>query len=593
MKINELDITNLKGISKLKLLPEKLTFFTGPSGTGKSSCMDGIRFAITGKLPKDGLRAGTFALATSVDIDGLGVISRSQQEGKPMKVRMNGKATSAKSVMEMMEGVLGCTASTAAVMTSSEVLRKKDLAAYLLNEGFLKNDMDFDHLVTLCPALTKEAVEELAELLPPMPETISLKDIEKAYELAFTSRAANKKMMAESMVKAQFEGVPPSRTSSEIQAEIEKANLSLGALQVKNIEYPKQKAAFERRELLLKELKEKLAALAHVSAISEYDKTAAKEAQRIAYQLVSDTETAIRTTEHDIATLNKVLEALDSPVCPISKELVCTTDKTVVRDELECEIDSKDLYLSELRKKIDEYHDVAAACDRKIDELTGRERQYQQKLSLKKQYDDLVNMKITIPKKPDTAAEEAMEVMICQLRAELEIAQRYDQAKENQYRADVFKKKYEAFELLVSELAPNGGVRKKVLEHSVGPLEDWCNEKLETVLPKYKMYFAPERDFELMFRDNSENSISYDNLSAGEKVRVTMVVMGMLNVLNGFRILFLDDINALDLDSFKLLLQLIEKSESEYDHVFIAGLNHPGFEDAVKAIESSQVIHFS
>lgn len=82
MKINSVHIKNIKGISKLDLAPEKLTVFTGPSGTGKSSAMDAIRYGLTGKTPADYTMAGTFESEVTLNLEDLGTICRRTRSGK-------------------------------------------------------------------------------------------------------------------------------------------------------------------------------------------------------------------------------------------------------------------------------------------------------------------------------------------------------------------------------------------------------------------------------------------------------------------------------------------------------------------------------
>lgn len=583
MKINSIGGQNLKGTNSLKFVPKKLNFFTGPSGTGKSSALDVIRFGLTGKPPKDGIHTGKTTMSVELDLDGIGVISRTQTAGKPMKVKMNGKTTTGKSVMDLIEKLSGCSAVTTGLMTSSEVVRKKDLAAYLLNEGLLENDMTLDRLLDLCPSLTESAKNQLYEMLPVPPTPITLQNIDEAHDTVTSQRAAFKKLLAESQARARYDGTPPTRAVEQIQKEIADANKALGAFRAESAKYPKLKEAFEHRKSVLLELRDKLKSLSTVTAVSDGERKAVDENVRQTLALISDTEAIIRSVKKDIEAMGKVMDALSKPICPISSSLACTTDKTAVSDELEIELDGKRAQLDILSTKLEQYRRDYTAAVSNQESLAGQIRAYQQKLSIKKQLDDMETMEIELPPEPDYVREEALVTQVSVLDEELKCAQQYERANMEKARADLYARNVETSELLAKELAPNGGVRKQVLIHSIGPLEDWCNEKLSIVLPKYKMYFDPEQDFEIMLRDSTGDSISFDGISTGERLRLGLVLMSMLNALNGFRILLLDDVNSLDLENFKLLIQLIRESEGEYDHVFIAGLDNTGFVDAVES----------
>lgn len=583
MKIENLEIKNVRGLTSLEMKPAKLNFITGPSGSGKSSVLDAIRFGLTGKLPKDGLHTGTVSLAVDMKIENIGEVSRTQTDGKPMKVRVNGKTTTAKSVAEMIEKVYGCSPTTTSIMTSSEILRKKDLAEYLLTEGFLNNDMMLSKLIGLCPGLDVAAQSELYELLPQEPTPVTLEDIDSAYGVVTASRTAAKKMLAEAQAQAKYEGVPPTRSIKEIQADIASCNKELGKCEAMLKEYPKQKDAFKRHKVMLADLEKQLKELDGVTAISAREKQTTEELLNKSNELVRQTERMIVSLQRDITTVHNVLKALDAPVCPISEKLVCTTDKSIVRGELEEQAATKERELAKAKADLGKFEEDVKKATAATRDLQERETRYQKKLMVKKQYEEAKAITITVMEEPDPAIAENLRTKASALNEELLNAQTFERAKEQKARVEVYERRVSTMELLVKELAPNGGVRKQVLQHSIGLLEEWCNKMMKVILPKYQLFFDADADFELMFKDSAGGVISYDGLSAGEKVRVTVVLLEMLGNLNGFGILLIDDINALDLGGFKLLVTLLEETCDEYDHVFLAGLDNPGYVDAIEA----------
>lgn len=583
MKIENLRIKNVRGVSSVMMAPSKANFIAGPSGTGKSSVLDAIRFGLTGKLPKDGLHTGAAELSVEMRLEGVGEISRTQTDGK-MKVRANGKVTTAKSVNEMIESAFGCSATTTGVMMSSEIIRKKDLAEYLLTEGFLKNDMTLSRLMELCPGLDISAQSELYELLPQEPMPVTLDDIDAAYGVVTASRTATKKMLAEAQALAKFDGMVPTREVRVIQEEIASLNQKLGKFEAASREYPKQKAAAERQKAMLADLEKQLTSLEGVTVVAPREKQSTEELLKKSNELVNQTERVIVSLQRDIDTMRKVLKALDAPVCPISEKLVCTTDKSIVRSELEEHVAAKEKELAESQRNLGQYKLDVERAQGAVKNLQERESLYQKKILLKKQYEETKAITYTVMEAPNPKTGEDLHRQIDALNHELLNAQNYARAKEQMERVAIFERKVQTLECLVKELSPNGGVRKQVLQHSLGVLETWCAEKMKVVLPKYEMFFDPDNDFEMMFKDATGQAISYEGLSAGERVRMTVVLLEMLSALNGFRILLIDDVNALDLDCFQLLLRLLEESADEYDHVFIAGLDNPGFVEAFQKL---------
>ena len=63
----------------------------------------------------------------------------------------------------------------------------------------------------------------------------------------------------------------------------------------------------------------------------------------------------------------------------------------------------------------------------------------------------------------------------------------------------------------------------------------------------------------------------------------------MLNELNQFRILILDDLDGLDRNSLQALVDLVMEDESSWDHVFFAAVNNTEAKDVLGAIPGAQV----
>lgn len=76
MKINTIKIKNFRGIPDMEISLERISFFTGPCGAGKTSVLKAFNFALTGDVKKDDIReqsdraSATLSSATiEVDVD--------------------------------------------------------------------------------------------------------------------------------------------------------------------------------------------------------------------------------------------------------------------------------------------------------------------------------------------------------------------------------------------------------------------------------------------------------------------------------------------------------------------------------------------
>ena len=59
MKISHINIRDVRGVKSMDFKPATINYITGPSGSGKSSVMDAIRYGITGKSGEDHVRLGS------------------------------------------------------------------------------------------------------------------------------------------------------------------------------------------------------------------------------------------------------------------------------------------------------------------------------------------------------------------------------------------------------------------------------------------------------------------------------------------------------------------------------------------------------
>lgn len=582
MKINSVNIKNIKGISGLSVMPEKLTVFTGPSGTGKSSAMDAIRYGLTGKTPADYTTAGTLESEVVIDLEDLGTICRRTRLGKN-SVRMNDKATTAKSVAEALENTFGVSMASFGLMTSSEVLEHamgKDLAAYLLNEGFISNDVTLTRLIALCD-LSGDAEQEIHGMFPADPTPISLAAINTAYQTAKNSRPFYKNIIAEESARAAYEGPVPQKARADLETEFANVNKELGAARAAVEQYPKIIQEMQRNQQIKHDLEKRLKAYENVFSVSKQESDTTSQNIANAQRLVTDTQRSIDMVKRDMAVLQRTLDALATNKCPISECLVCSTDKTVVRADLEAELESKKTQLELYEENLVQYRDALTKAQAAKSDLDKRMSDYQVKVTLLAQYDKVKDAKNVLPQKPDEEKVKTLQERVDTLKNEIERARKYEDAEKAKKKMNAYQAKLNAVEEIVAQLAPNGGVRKQILRHSLGPLESWCNEKLKTVLPKYTMRFNADNDFAVEMVTAAGHVISFDGISTGERMRVVLVLMGMLNALNGARVFLLDNVNALDLQTFEDVLKYLKEIEPEYDHVFISGVDYPGFQDAV------------
>lgn len=601
MEIRQVHIANCHGIESETLNPAKLTFITGPSGSGKSSVMEAVRYSVCGKAAEGHVRAGCGEAKVTAVFDRLTVERTVKAGGGAAKVRCNGKSATAKAVAEMFTGAYGFNPTDADILMSSDALRHalgKDLASYLLNGGFLSNDMSFQKLLDINP-LPDDVAEALEKQMFPLPElskprserTVTLGSIDEAYTQLRASRPALKKLLAEETAQGKLTCAAPTRTVAEITGETLDVQMKLAAERRKAEEYPRALREAERVRGELENAKKELAAHEGVTAVTAREKELAEANIRKTAELAENAKSSIAALKSDIAMLEKTLDSLDTSVCPISAKLKCTTDKTAVKTELFEAAEMKKAQLASTECRLEKYGRELEEARRERDDLVKREGDYKIRLMLMKQIETLGSIKVAVPMKPDPETAEALEAQLERLRAEASAVGAYNSVLEHRKRADALSEQLSVTETLIKELAPNGGVRKRVLEHCIGPMEDICNENMALVLPKYKIRFDPDDDFNIALEDSLGCRLPFDAVSNGEQLRVVFLIMLMLNELNQVRVILMDNLNDLDLNAFRDFLRMLEGIDpSYYDHIFLAGIDHEGFVDAVESCSVPHVI---
>ena len=92
MKISSITMKNFKGINEAQITPEKLNVFTGKNGSGKSSHLAAIAFALTGKINSDFIKKGEKSLSVLIEFEDGTTIERSNSHEYGTVTKCNGKS---------------------------------------------------------------------------------------------------------------------------------------------------------------------------------------------------------------------------------------------------------------------------------------------------------------------------------------------------------------------------------------------------------------------------------------------------------------------------------------------------------------------
>lgn len=107
MKINTIKIKNFRGIPDMEISLERISFFTGPCGAGKTSVLKAFNFALTGDVKKDDIREQSDRASATIVFEDQSSIQRICKLSAATQVKVNGKNSTAKAADEFLQAKLG------------------------------------------------------------------------------------------------------------------------------------------------------------------------------------------------------------------------------------------------------------------------------------------------------------------------------------------------------------------------------------------------------------------------------------------------------------------------------------------------------
>ena len=293
--------------------------------------------------------------------------------------------------------------------------------------------------------------------------------------------------------------------------------------------------------------------------------------------------TEIRTIQANLVMFKRTMENLGKPVCPISEKLICTTDKTAIKEELAGLIADNDTLcqranarLADLNKQLANQQEAIADFEKKLDAFRAAE-------NLKARYQSIQASIPPVPAKPKAPDDiPNLEMRIQALKEERARIFAANAAKEAEAQIPALEAQVKVYDELVNLLCPKGGIREKIIEATFEPLIDHCNERAMVLKPDFRIGLVSDDGIHITCKPTgAKEAMPLDAVSSGEQLLAMLLILDAINALSGLGILVLDDLDKLDENSLNALFELLTNPEvsAPYDHIFVAMVNH---EDAVK-----------
>lgn len=615
MKIKSIKIKNFKGIKELEHEFRKpITLLSGKVGTGKTSFIQGFRFALTNETPVKPIRSGEKSTEVSLLCDDDMVVERIIEAPNKKVTKVMGRKTGVAASESFLAESMNVSNEIMKIATSSEVLagmKPSQFGTIFLNESVEKKTLD-DLLEILANCELKEKTnvlngfEKEAEegKLPPdvlseikalfKEKTFNLEAINKAHEEAKVIRKdRNAKLKISSSKSKDFlDIVKPEYTETEINKRYEEI---IGV--EKNVAaYKAQMNLYKKTVELKKDQDSRIAeldlaiAMNHATEpdMSVYNKLI--EAKKKANESVVEQSKVAQTLLDNKKWFENTLVQLDKPVCPISEKLVCTTDKTCFKADLESKIKDIETSKAVVDNKIAVAREQVKEVEDKIADYNKNKENYNRKINLLKEKKRLTDKPIEIPEKPDTfSLRSDYSTEKAQLKEKLDMLYEYKKVA-NEYKETLRLKRLCAVsDFIVKALDPKGPVIKEFIETFAEFLEDSCNERAQLLKTGFELRFIPEDGLTVLFKTGPEKDyLPYTSLSSGEKIFASLILTDLINSFYDSRVLILDDTDHLDADSFRLLMEFVDTSDITelYDIIIISFVEH---DDTLKVAKDYDV----
>lgn len=554
MKIQKIIIENFKGIKFTTFMPkEEPTWLFDKNGSGKTSFLEALRYGLTGKMPKDILYHGAdegFVTILFNDPDNTTVTRYFYSGAKPNKVKVNSKTCTAKEAQKIICEIMNASDEKLDVLTSNEVFQeliKGDLGKFLLS--FITEPMTIEKLYDICKFTDDEKAKIADDKLLPKKFDVSITD--SVYQVLFAERASLKKQVASLQAKYDFEEpLPEPKYKSEAdikKAEDEYIKLSgeaafekekLDAYNKALTEYNSRKA---RQETLKRKLDELVAKLEVETTESDVDNV--NKTLNDAVTMKHNFETIIASNKVIVNNQKKILDALDSDKCPISSCLICKTDKTKAKADVEESISAAQSAVDTASEGVTKESEIIKEANNRLSYLRTQLNITNEIKALKCRISDIdVGEE---PSKPAIVTISGDWKLFPVYKKEYE--EYYDFVSANEL-LGVLIKKTAIVDGLVKKFSPKGDVETAIMKHYCD-LFDTEAEMIANAFD-YQVKFRPENGVKLSIVPAGKTAeVDFTSLSTGEKLIVSIIIYVVLNNLMGTDIIILDDFNDLDAEN--------------------------------------------
>ena len=592
--ITTISIRNFKGIEDLQLNAKKLNAIIGKCGSGTSSLLDAIRFALTGKAGKEVIRKGCREASVVLRFSDNSTIERIRRTSENIS-KCNGKSSTKRSLDEFLtaRNMNPCWIESLCSVDWFAGLSSKDLNNFFMT--ILPLRAKAETVVELVAQLDKDLTEKkekyLMEEILKKQEIFSFNDLANGYNTAYTVRQELKRKYNEMLPRCTFNETVPAKTREDIEKELN----NISQVEAAEKEYSKRLKEYtsskKQHDLAIKrldEMKKELDTYSSCKKPKEETKTQA-EADRKLFQVhIKRTNEYIGTINSTLDLLKRTLDNLDKPICPISEKLICTTDKSQLKEELLSLIQKNENALASNKEFLAKCEDQVRKRDDIISNYQKEVYRYEQKTTLENNISKFIVPEILPePQKVEKAHLEAKKKELLDL---LSILSRYEKVQQNKKELAKIKDKYDLAQFAVKVLDSKIGIPALILQRTLRFFEKKCNEKASLLREGFQIHFLSDNGITIQVSPGKGKPfVDMKEVSTGEFVCVAYILMTMIGEATKCHLFLIDNLDRLDTEYLNALLSLLEE-DKKIEQVFLGGVDHADVEQTLND-KSFQIIH--
>lgn len=603
-EISKIIICNFKGLEgerEYKL--NKIVALCEPVGSGKTSIIEAIRWALTNEL-SNGKVVNDKADRAKVTIifengESFGR-ETSKKKSIANKYYHNDKKVSLKDFNKALEEVTGVDPNLAKVISSADVIKNlnnQEFANIILS--YLPEKLTLDYMIKKAEDNNINFNEESLDLIKEFfgfgefeldslnnyyeKLKIDRRDAKKAIkklETLYESRkdVLNKKPDGD---KKSCEEILKNLNEQRDEAIRYEQNLKNYEKTVEN-----QKKQLGQIKILEDKIKEAPDGVDHSEKVFNELNKRMNEYRNLESTLYNN----MQQCKNNVAMFKKALDNINNSSCPLSNKIKCTSDKTNAIEDIKNTLsENMALYkknkadYAELSKNVKKLKDIVKIAQ-------DEKQAFLNKQNMQKYLDQLKSFVAKKPnevKKENVSSIEEIDKCIKQFKDMIKVFDNIEEVKQTEKRIEKGKQYLSNLETLTYEFSPKGNLRQIIINSYLETFSELCNKKAKELFDDLEIKFDANQGIELLAdMKGNGNFLNLKSLSGGEKASVIFLIMDMLNSLSGFNIFILDELGVLDEEVFARLVDIVKKYEDEYSLCIMASTNH---EDTVKVLKEKNI----